>query len=176
MIKRIICLTLYYGMARYLPGSYTPLGFIAKKLRAILCSQLFNKSTKNINIEKGAYFGDGSKIEIDYGSGIGVNCELHGRVILGKWVMMGPNVLIYTQNHRHDLLNIPMAQQGDTEINPVIIEDDVWIGARAIILPGVRIGKGAIVGAGSVVTKKIPPMAIVAGVPAKIIRYRNKNK
>jgi maltose O-acetyltransferase len=56
---------------------------------------------------------------------------------------------------------------------PVIIEDFVWVGSRVAIFPGVRIGEGAIVGLGSIVTKDIPPLAIVAGNPAKILKYRN---
>jgi maltose O-acetyltransferase len=65
-----------------------------------------------------------------------------------------------------------MIDQGFKDKEPVIIEDDVWIGARVIILPGVKIGKGSIVGAGAVVTKDVEPYSIVAGVPAKLIRKR----
>ncbi len=65
-----------------------------------------------------------------------------------------------------------MILQGEKKgINP-IIEDDVWIGRNAIIMPGVRIGKGSIVGAGAVVTKNVEPYSIVGGVPAKLIRKR----
>lgn len=59
---------------------------------------------------------------------------------------------------------------------PIIVEDDVWIGTRAMILSGVRIGQGSIIAAGSVVTKDVPPYAIVGGVPAKIIKYRFDKK
>jgi maltose O-acetyltransferase len=174
MIARYIRLILYYGFASHLPNSTEPCGRIAARLRSYLCIPLFKKSAKEITIEKGAYFGNGSKITIDEGSGIGTHCEIHGHVSIGKYVMMGPNVLIITQNHNHDRMDIPMALQGNAESRPVHIEDDVWVGARAIILPGVRIGKGAIIGAGSVVTKNIPSYAVVGGAPAKIIRWRGK--
>ncbi len=87
--------------------------------------------------------------------------------------MMGPEVIVLTQHHKFDRLDIPMRQQGHKPYEPVIIGDDVWIGIRAIILPGVKIGKGAIIGAGAVVTKDVPEYAIVGGVPARVIKLRS---
>lgn len=85
---------------------------------------------------------------------------------------MGPECVIYTQNHKHSNIDIPMIDQGFEEIRPVHIMDDVWIGSRVIILPGVTIGKGCIIAAGSVVTKSIPDYSIVGGVPGKVIKSR----
>lgn len=85
---------------------------------------------------------------------------------------MGPDVLIITQNHRFDQLDLPMWRQGFSPSEPVIIGNDVWVGTRAIILPGVTISKGAIIGAGAVVTKDVPEYAIVGGNPARLIKYR----
>lgn len=65
-----------------------------------------------------------------------------------------------------------MNLQGMSKEHPVLIEDDVWIGANVIILPGVKISKGSIIGAGSVVTKNVPEYAIVGGNPARVIKYR----
>lgn len=87
--------------------------------------------------------------------------------------MMGPEVTILTHTHRIDRTDIPMGQQGSM-VSEVVIGDDVWIGMRAIILPGVRIGSGAVIGAGAVVTKDVPDYAVVGGVPARVIRYRKK--
>lgn len=86
--------------------------------------------------------------------------------------MMGPQVFIYTQNHNHDRTDIPMIAQGYEEEKPVVIGDDVWIGSRVTILPGVHIGEGAIIGASSVVTKDVPAYSIVGGNPAKVIKSR----
>lgn len=96
---------------------------------------------------------------------------------IGDHVMFGPRVMIITGNHRTDVIGRYMSEIKDDEKLPendreVIIEGDNWIGANAIILKGVHIGKGAIVGAGAVVNKDIPPYACVGGVPAKIIKYR----
>ena len=86
--------------------------------------------------------------------------------------MMGTDVTIITRNHRFDRTDIPMMEQGFEEERPVYIGNDVWIGDRALILPGVHVGDGSIIAAGAVVTKDVPPHSIVAGVPARKIRDR----
>lgn len=105
-------------------------------------------------------------------SGVGFGCEINNSVSIGSHVMMGPNVLIYTQNHRTDDPDISMDRQGMAELRPVFIEDDVWIGARVIILPGVTIGTGSVVGAGAVVAKSIPPYSVAVGNPARVVKSR----
>ncbi len=80
--------------------------------------------------------------------------------------------MIITNTHNFENCDIPMRTQGLKNIS-VTIEDDVWIGSRVIILPGIKIGKGSIIGAGAVVTKDVPEYSIVGGVPAKLIRSRN---
>lgn len=105
-------------------------------------------------------------------SGVGYACMIDRGVNIGNYVMMGPEVLIYTRNHRHDDTEKPMATQGFDDLAPVIIEDDVWIGARSIILPGVIIGKGSVIGAGAVVAKSIPPYSVAVGSPARVVKNR----
>lgn len=90
---------------------------------------------------------------------------------LGDNVMVGPNVVMDTSRHNTGRLDIPMQDQG-LSFAPIVVEDDVWIGANAVIVCGVRIGCGSIVGAGAVVTKDVPPHAIVGGVPARILGSR----
>ena len=88
------------------------------------------------------------------------------RIIIGNYVMIGPNVTIVTPDHTRD----PEGRRNvGTVSKPVIIEDDAWIGTGAIILPGVRIGRGAIVGAGAVVTKDVPAGTTAVGNPARPI-------
>ncbi len=169
---RAIRLAAYYLFARHLPASNTRPGLLFQPIRRWICRGLFLRAGRGINVEKGAYFGDGAQIEIGDGSAIGVNCEVVGPVRIGHHVMMGPDVIILTQNHHFERLDIPMCEQGYRPPEAVVIGDDVWIGTRAIILPGVTIGRGAIIGAGAVVTKDVPDYAIVGGVPAKVIRYR----
>ena len=172
-LSRTFFLMLYYGFARHLPVSYSPLlGPFGTWLRYQCCKRLFVKCGKNVSIEHGASFGDGSTIQIGDNSGIGTNAVLNPFVSLGKDVMMGSDVLIFTNNHEISGISIPINAQGYEKPQPVIIGDDVWIGARVIILPGRSIGRSAVIGAGSVVTKDVPNYAVVGGNPARVIRYR----
>lgn len=86
--------------------------------------------------------------------------------------MMGPRVMLFAHGHETSRTDIPMNQQGLREDRPIIIEDDVWIGAGVIILPGRRVGKGAIVGAGAVVAVDVKPYTVVGGNPLSVIGTR----
>ena len=85
---------------------------------------------------------------------------------------MGPDILIYTTNHESSRTDIPICKQGNSLPKPVIIEDDVWIGARVIILPGVTVKRGCIIGAGTVLTKTFPEYSIIAGNPGRVVKRR----
>ena len=161
---------LYFHVAIKKPSSYSRKGRFAHKLRERTARKFLVYVGKDVNIEKGALIT--SSMEIGDRSGVGINAVMHGKVIIGKDVMMGPECIIYTRNHAFSRTDIPMNQQGFSEEKPVIIGDDVWIGGRVTILPGVHIGNGAIIGAGAVVTKNVPEYAIVGGNPAKVLKYR----
>ncbi|OQA53632.1 MAG: Streptogramin A acetyltransferase [Candidatus Omnitrophica bacterium ADurb.Bin292] len=98
------------------------------------------------------------------------------RVEIGKYVMFSPEVLIVGGDHCKDIPGVPMIFSGRPETPKTVIEDDVWIGARAIIMAGVRIGRGAIIGANAVVTKDVPPYAVWAGNPAREMKRRFENQ
>jgi maltose O-acetyltransferase len=172
---KFLRLTVYYCFARHLPGSDSRFGRWARPLRRCVTKSLFKHVGRNINIEKGAYFGDGLQIEIGDNSGIGLNCRVCGPVKIGDNVMMGPEVIILTVSHKYERLDIPMLKQGHNEPELVTIGDDVWIGTRAVILPGISVGKGAIIGASAVVTKDVPEYSVVCGNPAKVIKSRKDN-
>jgi maltose O-acetyltransferase len=174
MAIRIICYLLYYGFARFLPKSHSRINFGSKFIRRTLIKGIIENCGKNVNIEKGAIIN--RKLQVGDNSSIGVNSLIGGKTLIGNNVMMGPEVFIFTSNHAFDRTDIPMIQQGYSHENKVVIEDDVWIGARAIILPGVHIGKGSIIGAGSVVTKNIESFTVVGGNPAKLIKKRKVSK
>jgi acetyltransferase-like isoleucine patch superfamily enzyme len=93
-----------------------------------------------------------------------------GEVVIGSGVLIAPSVHITDANHRTSR-DRPIRQQS-RNVEPVIIEDDVWIGAGAKILSGAKIGRGAVIAAGAVVTKEVPPYAIYGGVPARQIGQR----
>ncbi|MBI59944.1 galactoside O-acetyltransferase [bacterium] len=120
------------------------------------------------NLGKGLSMGNNSSI----GAYSYIGCS--GKVQIGNQVLIGPNVSIIAENHIFDSLDIPIQNQGVSN-KGIVIEDNVWIGTKSVILDGVKIGYGSIVAAGSVVTKNIPSNVIVAGTPAKIIRQRDTN-
>jgi maltose O-acetyltransferase len=97
----------------------------------------------------------------------------NNQVRIGSHVMIGPKVQIYTA--AHDLRAEPR-NQGWEVAKPITIDDNVWIGGGAIILPGVSIGQNAVIGAGSVVSRDVLPNTVVAGNPARVIRDINQNK
>ncbi|MBO5313458.1 MAG: acyltransferase [Clostridia bacterium] len=95
-------------------------------------------------------------------------------ITIGNDVLIGPYVVITSSNHRYEDVNVTINKQGHKD-EPIVIEDDVWIGANSIILAGVTIGKGSVVAAGSIVTKDVEPYSVVGGVPAKLIKKRGEN-
>jgi acetyltransferase-like isoleucine patch superfamily enzyme len=99
------------------------------------------------------------------------------RIQIGNHVMFGPDVTIRGGNHRIDVVGKYMDEVTDNDKLPqndlgVVVEDDVWVGQGAVLLGGVTVGRGSVVGAGSVVTKTVPPYSIVGGNPARVIRAR----
>ena len=113
----------------------------------------------SIKIGRGTYVGQYS------------NIGAYAPVMVGNDVMIGPFCHIVSGDHRFDRRDVPMKQQGHSGAS-VMIEDDVWLGSHVVVLSGVTIGKGAIVAAGGVVTKSIPPYEIWGGVPAKFLKER----
>ena len=169
-IKRKIGTVIYHFCAKHLPRSYSGLKLGQVWLRRLCGKMILDHCGKLVNIEKNALFSH--KVSLGDYSGIGVNAKIYGCCHIGDHVMMGEDCTIITRNHRFDRTDIPMMHQAFAEEQPVVIGNDVWIGDRVTILPGVHIGDGCIVGAGAVVTKDIPPYAIAAGNPAKVIKYR----
>lgn len=103
---------------------------------------------------------------------IGLGNTVIGPVNIGNDVMFAQNVVVSAMNHGYEDINVPPSKQKDI-IKLITIEDEVWIGANCVITIGVTIGKHSIVGAGSVVTKDIPPYCIAVGNPAKVIKRYN---
>ncbi|MFC1524196.1 acyltransferase [Thermodesulfobacteriota bacterium] len=152
---------------RWFPGGW---GVIA---RTLLYKILLKKMGKSVTIRDGVKIMFPDQVSIGNYSGINDSCFLDGTggITLGEYVRLAPRVEIMTSNHRYDDPNTPIKLQG-LDLKPVVIEDDVWIGIGALIVPGVRIGKGSVIGGHAVVTKDVPPYSIAAGVPATIIGSR----
>jgi len=127
---------------------------------------------RNSKFEFNVYISNGNKLKIGNYCRINENVFLQGDIRIGDYVMIAPNVAIYTSNHFYKDIDKPMVTYGNALNSPVVIEDNVWIGRNVVVLPGVTIATGSIVGANSVVTKNVPANSVVGGVPAKFIKYR----
>jgi len=132
------------------------------------------------------YMGDDSTIEdfttINNGVGdiyigdrtrIGLGCTLIGPVSVGNDVRLAQNIVMSGLNHNYTDVSLPISEQGVTT-NPIVVEDEVWIGANCVILPGVTVKKHAVVAAGSIVRRNVPAYSVVAGNPAKVMKKYNK--
>lgn len=143
------------------------------RLRAIWLSLWVRK------MGKGTTFLRPVKILGPQGIRIGSWCHFSNNVVLdgrggldiGDHVLVGNNVAIYSEQHEIDVIGKAIWESGQRR-DKVNIENDVWIGTNAVVLPGVHVHKGAVIGAGAVVTRDVPSYAIVGGVPARILRYR----
>ena len=119
---------------------------------------------------------NGERITLGRGVHVGERCYLWagdatGRIRIGDDVLLAPEVFITASNYG-TVAGRPVMTQPKREAD-VVIGDDVWLGARVVVLPGVTVADGAIVGAGSVVTKDVPANAIAAGIPARVVAWRD---
>ena len=121
--------------------------------------------------------GDDGTIEI--GDGVSLNANVNidacngGRIIVGNDVLVAPNVVMRSSDHGTSALDKPIKEQGHTG-GEIVIEDDVWLGSNVSVVEGVRVGRGAVVAAGAVVTRDVLPYTIVGGVPARLIKRRGE--
>ena len=157
-------------IASKLPATRNQRNGLFQRLRGNMVKGYIDHCGDHVNIQPKAVIS--KRVSIGDYSGVGEQSLVQGNVTIGNHVMMGPQVYIYTQNHSFARTDIYMDEQGFSPEKPVKIEDDVWIGARATILPGVTVGKGSIIGAAAVVTKDVPPYAVVGGNPARVVKMR----
>lgn len=141
------------------------------RLKNAVAKKAFAHVGKNVNWGKQLIIA--SDFRIGDNSGVGDGARISAGVTIGNDVMMGKNMRIFTRNHRTDRTDIPMRYQGFEEDSPLVIGNDVWICDGVTVTPGCcSIGDGTILAAGAVVTKDVPPYAVVGGNPAKVIRFR----
>jgi len=164
-LRQIVTLFLEEYVAwivRYIPG------FEGFTLRYLFYKLLCKKMAPFPFILPGAHLQHCYGIEAGKNLNINRGGHIYGRggVKIGDYVLIGPNVIIASSQHRYDIKGTPIMFQGHIK-EEVVIGNDVWIGANAVILPGVTIGDGTIIGAGAVVTSDIDPYSIVGGVPAR---------
>lgn len=142
-------------------------------LRVRFWKLFLRKMGKKVYIMHSCMISSPSGIEIGSHVCINHHTTISGRGMLkiGNFVMIGQNCSIQTGGHAFSAYSKPMMFQGQVP-GPIVIEDDVWLGANVVVLPNIKIARGAIIGANAVVTKDVPEFAVMGGVPAKLIRYR----
>lgn len=137
--------------------------------RSELLSQLFGSMGKNVWLEPPVYAAYGSNVTVGdhVYFNFGTTFVDDYKITIGSNVLFAPHVSIAVTNHP---LHPELRRRGEMYARPVVIKDWVWIGTGSIICPGVTIGEGAVIGAGSVVTKDVPPYCLAAGNPCRVIR------
>ena len=169
-------------------------GAFDQLMRRVLWKTLAGRVDDGLHVSAGVGFRHLETFEIGRGVFIGAQAYLQGRfdgrcvignhvwigpqayldardLVMGDYVGWGPGARVLGSEHSGRPLDVPVIQT-ELRIKPVRIEEWADVGTGATLLPGVTVGRGAIVGAGAVVTKDVPPMAIVAGIPARVLRFR----
>jgi len=170
-LLRYIYFGFYAVFIKNFPSHNSP-NSMGSRMRLFFLRPFLMKCGRNINIQSGVHIWPLWNFSIGNNSGLGGDSHIFAidKVEIGDNVLIGPQLMIFTSNHLIKK-NALIIEQG-VECAPVTIGNDVWIGARVIILPGVTIGEGAVIGAGAVVTNDVKPYTIVGGVPATKIGER----
>ncbi len=157
-----------YGLVKYLP---TPVGEILR----FLVLKCFLKEIRTVWIRDGVTFWFPGNIRIGRNVSLNEFCVLNGAapIVIGNQVLIGHQTSIVTDDHGIEDLDAPIWDQ-EKKALPITIEDNVYLGCRVTVLKGVTIHSGAVVAAGSVVTRDVPADSIVAGVPAQVVGRRRK--
>lgn len=152
-------------------------GWLGFKLRNAFYGRFLIKRGSNVRIGMMPRIQQPQAVEI--GKNVGINDRIwiaansnNGQISIADEVIIGRSCVIHSGNHKFQNPEIPVQNQG-YEFAPIVIERDVWIEANYTVLSGVTIGEGAVLDAGSVVTKDVPAYSLVGGVPAKVISTRN---
>src|SRR5690554_73856 len=161
---------IYILLFKNTPEDYRPYALFFPYLRSFLVRKYLKECGRKPRVKKGAEISPNATLG-DH-SELGTRCMIQANVHIGNNVIMGPDVKIYSRNHKFDRLDVPIQAQGKNYYE-TYIGNDVWLGANVIVTAGCKVGNHVIVAAGAVVTKDVPDFAIVGGVPAKVLKCRN---
>ncbi|MBQ0831295.1 acyltransferase [Marinobacter sp.] len=167
--KRKFFYFIYNFLGKYLPRTYMPYAFGSGRFRRFLIENSVDCCGDGLVLQSNVLISP----FVEIGKNVEINefCRIRSNVSIGDDVLIAPNVQLISVNHRFSDLKLPISRQGEDQ-GFIVIGDGAWIGTASIILPNVRIGKGSIVGAGSIVTKDVSDYSIVGGNPAKFIKSR----
>lgn len=173
-LKQRILLQIYNHIVKHLPPNASKMNLGQGRLRQVLAKHICRHAGNDLYIDNNVTFSYG--LSIGDHSGIGSNGHVAGKVTIGNNVLIAPDLIIYTVNHNFRDADRTIISQGSSAEQEVVIGNDVWIGRRVIILPGVHIGDGAVIGAGAVVAKDVPPHTIAVGNPIQFKGKRTSQK
>lgn len=152
--------------------------WLRRRVQGLVYKPMFHSCGRNVYLDmKGSFLTFGT-ISVGHNVCIGLGANFTSTlstITIGNNVMFAPNVTIFGGNHNTSVVGRAMwdvSEKRPEDDRPVVIEDDVWVGTRVVILQGVRVGRGSIIAAGAVVNKDVAPYSIVGGVPAKRIKWR----
>jgi acetyltransferase-like isoleucine patch superfamily enzyme len=172
-MRRSTVVTLFNVHSYFMNVAMLVVDCLPPPLRVLVIRLLLSKLGAAPLIDYRVYFRYPQKISIGNNVSINRGCEFFpsmraagGTITIGNNVAFGPHVKVFAASHDYSRLDLP-----DTA-GPVVINDHVWIGGNATIMPGVVLGEGAVIGAGAVVTKDIPPYSLAVGNPARVIKKR----
>lgn len=168
MYKKLLYL-IYIVFFKNTPEDYRPYALFFPRIRSFLVKSYLHKCGEKPRVKKGAEISPNASL--GNFTELGTRCMIQANVHLGDNVIMGPDVKIYSRNHNFERLDVPIKDQGK-KYYETFIGNDVWLGANVVVTAGSKIGNQCIIAAGAVVTGEIPDKAIIGGVPAKIIKFR----
>lgn len=158
-------------------AEYNQLPMAEFEARTVLLRELFGRVGEDVYVQSPVYVDVGTNIEIGPRTFLNMNCTLLDTypIIIGSSVQVGPNCAFYAVGHplraaERKFINAAGERRGVTSGAPIVVEDDVWIGGSVVIVQGVTIGARSTIGAGSVVTRSIPPDVFAAGNPCRVIK------
>ena len=166
-LKVLNSLYKFYSLIGYIP----PTDCIINDIRNIKIGSEFTmgNSCKLFSQDANSSIEIGNRVSLNYG--VSLNADGNGFISIGDNTIIGPNTVLRASNHKFNLFNVPIRDQGHVS-GKIILRNNVWVGANVVILPNTTIGSNSIIGAGSVVTKDVEESTIVAGVPAVPIKKR----
>lgn len=171
-LVRAICYVGYYGFAFYLPENQWVGGALWNAIRVFFARGLLRECGKNVHIDRRVNFGKGDLLSLKDHSGLGAHCKLIGDITMEEHTATSFGCFITAYGREMSRTDIHIVYQGKVPDDPVVFHEGAILFANVIVLPGVHLGAGSVTGAAAVVTRDVPPYCIVAGNPAKVVKWR----
>lgn len=172
ILVKAICYVGYYFFAYHLPENQWIGGALWNALRVFFARPLLRECGKDIHIDRHVNFGQGNLLTLKDHSGVGAYAKLIGDITFERWAATSFDIFVTAYGRKMDRTDIHIVYQGKVPDEPVVLGEGTVLFASVIILPGVHTGEGCVIGAAAVVTRDVPPYCVVAGNPARVVKWR----